>query len=297
MNKRVGYWLGKHHTKATKLKISKAFRGKNHPLFGIHWSLAARKRHSKVMKGMLVGNKNPFFGKHHSATTRRKMKLHHWSKQGFNSWIKGKTKDTDSRIFRMAQKISKTRKNLFRSGKLKDWTQTNPKAEKLIKMRAKSVWKTIRADNCLCLKGKSWNTGLTVETSPKLKVVGKKISAGIIKAMKRGDWNIKPNGLERRFIHLIKERKWPFKYTGDGRFWVKRMNPDFVVKNKKIAIELFGCYWHNCPLKDASECWKPLDTKPVRIAKYKKAGWKCIVVWEHEFKSLPALERRFIKYE
>jgi very-short-patch-repair endonuclease len=54
--------------------------------------------------------------------------------------------------------------------------------------------------------------------------------------------------LESRLIEVIKENKLPFKYVGDGKFWIsykgKNINPDFIAEKPiNVVIETFSNYW------------------------------------------------------
>ncbi len=87
-----------------------------------------------------------------------------------------------------------------------------------------------------------------------------------------------PNKPEKKIIDIINKYNLPYKYTGDGAFWIENMNPDFVNCNgEKIALEVFGDYWHR-------------DDNGEREIMLKKYGWDCIIIWEHEIKELPELE-------
>ena len=81
----------------------------------------------------------------------------------------------------------------------------------------------------------------------------------------------RPTNPEKKLIRIIEKYNLPFKYTGDGKFWIGRMNPDFISTNKeKICIEVFGRYWHT---ED------DIEKRSKYFAKY---GWKMIVFWEDE---------------
>jgi len=81
----------------------------------------------------------------------------------------------------------------------------------------------------------------------------------------------KPTELEQRFIEVCENYDLPFKYVGDGKFWVENMNPDFIECNgKKIAIEILGEYWHSD---------EEFQERKEKFAEY---GWECIGIWEHE---------------
>ena len=80
-------------------------------------------------------------------------------------------------------------------------------------------------------------------------------------------------------------------------------NPDFVLKGKKVAIFINGCFWHMCPKcfvhpKTNKHYWLPKLQKNVmrdKIAHHNLSlsGYKVIVIWEHQFKENP--DRAFKK--
>jgi very-short-patch-repair endonuclease len=78
----------------------------------------------------------------------------------------------------------------------------------------------------------------------------------------------KPTRLERNMIAIVQKNNLPFKYVGDGMFWMGRMNPDFIciIKGMKICIEV-----SNRVLRNEQTYARP------RIATFKRCGWKCIV--------------------
>jgi len=98
-----------------------------------------------------------------------------------------------------------------------------------------------------------------------------------IKAMMKG-MIIKPNKPEKIMINLIKENNLPFNYVGDGQVIIDGFNPDFLSKNPKQIIELFGDYWHKK---------RPgiLERDKRRLKTYKKYGYETLVIWEHELKN------------
>ena len=102
-------------------------------------------------------------------------------------------------------------------------------------------------------------------------------------------WGRRPTNPEKQFMNIIGKYNLPYKYTGDGTFWIRGINPDFVNCNgEKICVEVFGDYWHN--RKDNKE----RDVHNLKVLK--KYGWKRIVIWEHELKDINlVLERIEIK--
>ena len=83
---------------------------------------------------------------------------------------------------------------------------------------------------------------------------------------------------ERIFEDICKKNNLPFKYTGDGTFWIHNINPDFIESNgKKVVVEVFGDYWHS-PLLNYN--LKEDRTLTYRRRIFKKYGFKLIVFWE-----------------
>jgi len=85
------------------------------------------------------------------------------------------------------------------------------------------------------------------------------------------------------FEQICKKNNLPFKYTGDGSFWMGKnpaVNPDFVNCNgKKMAVEIFS-YWHD-PLR--RHCKVPYSqTYKGRKEILKKYGWKLVVFWQED---------------
>lgn len=76
--------------------------------------IAARNRspeHCRKISIAKKGKPSSFKGKKHTAEAKLKNRLAHLGKP---SWAKGKTKETDIRIRKIARKVSKTRKELFK---------------------------------------------------------------------------------------------------------------------------------------------------------------------------------------
>jgi len=73
-------------------------------------------------------------------------------------------------------------------------------------------------------------------------------------------------------------------------------NPDFTIKDKKVAIFCDGDFWHGYDYKERKEnlgnFWKTkIETNMRRDRKnnlmLKKLGWKVIRIWEHEINNYP----------
>lgn len=69
------------------------------------------------------------------------------------------------------------------------------------------------------------------------KLRGRKPSKEIIKKrLKRRT----PSSLEKKMIDIIFRYNLPYKFVGDGKFFIEKKNPDFInVNGEKIAIEVF----------------------------------------------------------
>jgi very-short-patch-repair endonuclease len=90
----------------------------------------------------------------------------------------------------------------------------------------------------------------------------------------------KPTKPEKVLLEIINKHNLPYEYVGNGKFWIEKINPDFVNCNgQKVILEVFGDYWHNLDnviLRDKE--------KEKILSKY---GWQRIIFWEHEVKELP----------
>ena len=72
------------------------------------------------------------------------------------------------------------------------------------------------------------------------------------------------------------------------------VRPDFVFRERKVAVFVDGCFWHGCP-----KCYvRPRQNRKFWDAKFatnnerdrkvnkalKAAGWKVLRIWEHELR-------------
>lgn len=71
-------------------------------------------------------------------------------------------------------------------------------------------------------------------------------------------------------------------------------NPDIILKDKKVAVFLHGCFWHMCHKcyvqpKSRKGYWLPKLEKNIKrdkvsAKKLRKLGYKVIIIWEHDVK-------------
>ncbi|MCD6148534.1 helix-turn-helix domain-containing protein [bacterium] len=93
-----------------------------------------------------------------------------------------------------------------------------------------------------------------------------------------------PTFPERVFITMCDKYNLPFKYVGNGAFWIgnetEHLNPDFIATNNtKVVIEIFGDFWDS-PLFNRKI--KRNHVLTYRKAFYKKWKWKCVFIWESD---------------
>jgi len=90
----------------------------------------------------------------------------------------------------------------------------------------------------------------------------------------RGLLNTRPTSLEKTIIDTIKKYNLPYKYTGDGSFWIGRKNPDFInINGEKICIEVYANWCH------------PKNYEEIRAKHFAKYGWKTIFINQDEIKN------------
>jgi very-short-patch-repair endonuclease len=99
---------------------------------------------------------------------------------------------------------------------------------------------------------------------------------------------IKPNLPEKQMIQIVKLNNLPFNYVGDGKIIIGGFNPDFLSKNPRHIIEVFGDYWHN--RKEI----KRRDER--RLNAYASLGYKPLIIWEHELKEPQRVIERIVNF-
>lgn len=83
----------------------------------------------------------------------------------------------------------------------------------------------------------------------------------------------KPTKPEIFLSELFRLKGVQMEYVGDGKFWIRNHNPDFVNKEKKVVLEYDGSlYWH-----------KDRERDKRRDDVYKKHGWRVISIRTDQF--------------
>ncbi|MDI6730794.1 MAG: hypothetical protein QMD06_04560, partial [Candidatus Altarchaeum sp.] len=153
------------------------------------------------------------------------------------------------------------------------------KISKKLKKINKKVWSNpiLRKKQSLTIKMLWKNKKYRKTVSESQSMHSKEMWRNRISALKIAkSLSIKPNRPEKKLLLIIRKNNFPFKYTGNYKFWIygekHSYNPDFIHLYEKKVIELFGEYWHReskNKLKDKS-----------RIQTYNKHGYNVLIIWE-----------------
>lgn len=236
---------------------SENFSGKNNPMFGKNgksnpmfgrkaWSRGQTKLNNPILKKIGENISKALKGRTFSEEWKKNISL---SKKGTKPWIIGKHLSLEVRkklsIKNKGRKHTEEEKrkmSIFQKNRMKDKTKT-PFYGRHHTKEVKEAQRLLR------------------------------------KSIRISTHHTKP---EKIFLSFIEEYNLPYKYVGDGKFWIEDINPDFINCNgEKIAIEIFGDYWHK-QMKGLK--WE--RTEEGRKYILKKYGWKGIVIWESEIKKL-----------
>lgn len=96
---------------------------------------------------------------------------------------------------------------------------------------------------------------------------------------------------EGAFLELLRKAR----ITGWRRHQNLPGKPDFIFRDKKLAVFIDGCFWHGCP-----RCYRlPVDNRPYwkkkvetnrqrdrrRTRDLRSLNWQVLRFWEHSLKS------------
>jgi len=96
---------------------------------------------------------------------------------------------------------------------------------------------------------------------------------------------LKPNKGERLLDRIIQKAcPGEYEYVGNGKALIDGLNPDWVSKNGKRIIELFGRTYHDP--KQAPWPVRERGTVRGRTAAFARMGYKTLIIWDSELYSL-----------
>lgn len=96
---------------------------------------------------------------------------------------------------------------------------------------------------------------------------------------------MRPNYPEQRLLDLLEEFHLPYKYVGDGKFYIGSKNPDFVRTSGRKVIEFFGRYWHE----------EEDESRRKKI--FQELGWDTCVIWEEELGDMVSLKKKLLDFD
>jgi G:T-mismatch repair DNA endonuclease (very short patch repair protein) len=195
-----------------------------------------------------------------------------YSKGKIKIWSKGLSKENNRQLLEISNRMKENNpmKNIDIAKKV---TESNRQRGNFIK-----VSERMKNNNPMQNQETAKKTGIKQREIGHYDKISKLMkNGGGLKA--RISNRCKPNKPEQVMIDLIKENNLPFNYVGNGKIWFKgetqHFNPDFLSKNPKHIIEVFGKYWHKNTQKDDKE----------RLATYSKYGYKTLIIWDYELKN------------
>ncbi len=239
------------------------------------------------------GKNNPFYGRHHSEESKKKMyatKIGRFhtkeSKKKISEGNKGKIRSKE-----MRERYSRVKKGISFSKEHKKNLRKNHKG-------MKGKHHTINAKNRMSISAK--------RTEEKRRDIQTKrwqnpeYREKQLKAIFAG-YNLKPTKPERRLRNgLNKMFPGEYKFVGDGEIFIDGKNPDFInVNGQKKIIELFGDYWHGeeYRLITFGDNSSNKEHGQQRIKHFAKYGYKTLIVWECELKNIKKLRRKLKMFQ
>jgi hypothetical protein len=200
---------------------------------------------------------------------------------GKEVWNYGKTKESDDRVKKYGEGISKTKKEFFASEEGQQWIEEHLKGENGPMYGKEGYWKGKVGP----FAGK-YHSEETIEIMSK--VMTKNWQNPDFVKMMVESWSKRPTQPESELEGLV-QLLFPKEYKYNGNFelgiTIGGKIPDFVnVNGKKKAIEMFGDYWHEG------------EDPQVRIDLFKEYGWDLLVIWEHELKDKDAVIQKILKF-
>lgn len=270
--------FGKHHSLETRLRLREKALGRPSGNKGKHLSKKKRQEQSERMKAYykehprslelrlkqsnsVKGPKNHFYGKHHTQEALRKNADAHKGDKSSMRRPEVAKKHGDKLRGRSRPKEVRIKIGLAKMGEKNPMKR--PEVRRKVSIKQKENYKSSEARQRI--REAVW-------TSPLFQ-----------------DWYHYryrgPNKTEAKLESLLNKYNMPFKFVGDGQLIIGGMCPDYANYNgAKQLIELYGDYWHKG------------DNPQNRIDVFKKYGYDCLVIWEHELKDESKVLNRVRNY-
>lgn len=106
---------------------------------------------------------------------------------------------------------------------------------------------------------------------------------------------VKINKSENKLLNILE--KYSYIFVGDFKKWIGNQNPDFINKENKKVIELFGDYWHGEEFRQKEGDFSTnKEHEQKRIKHYNNEGYECLVIWECELKDSNILIEKINKF-
>jgi len=149
----------------------------------------------------------------------------------------------------------------------------------------------------------SWCKGLTKETSSGLRKISEKLKEGY-KTGRLSNVNAnlaqasnKTPSTEKRVMTILD--KLNLIYTHQKP--MGQLLPDFVIEDKKIVIQVQGCFWHRCPIcfkdkfsKDELQEERLREIKQVKF--FSKRRYRTLFIWEHELRNTEYVKSKILNF-
>ena len=182
---------------------------------------------------------------------------------------------------------------LFNSAKYCSYTCKNKAASKNNQGEKNSNWRGGHYKNCEYCGAEFWVMPSTEKKrhycsrSCRSKGLGtfKRLNNNPEFQQKRLKAAIKQPNRQEQKLEAILGKRFPgeWKFVGDGEVILGSLNPDFINCNgRKQIIELFGCWYHGCPIHHPENKVKWQDMEIGKRTIYARYGFETLVIWEHE---------------
>jgi hypothetical protein len=199
----------------------------------------------------------------YSDETRQKMRLAKLGKTPWNKGIDYPAPWLDEHRYKTGHKCWKKGKIGIHSEEVRKSFGNGRRGKKISEAHKEALLQS-RLGKPGGMTGKKHSTEWKKKASERMKSYPKEFFA---KCLRRRPMS----SLEVAFNKIVTENSLPYKFVGNGEFWIERKNPDFVNTNgQKIAIELFYRR-HKEKFSGGFEKWKE-----DRLEVFKKYGWKII---------------------